>query len=96
MRFRGELVAIVSMDRSKAFIVVQHDLLLVKLQVCGIMKREVACYLRITCQGDDSELRLGIFSFPPESALNEQFLGKCDGTYIFFNLFINDLFNHVM
>ena len=30
-------------------------------------------YLRITCQGDNRELRLGIL-FPPGSALNEKFL----------------------
>ena len=54
MRDRGELVAIVSMDLSKAFDVIQHDLLLTKLKHIELAK-EVARYLRTTCQEDSSE-----------------------------------------
>ena len=43
-----------SMNLSKAFDVIQHDLLLAKLKHMDFAK-EVAPYLRTTCQEDGSE-----------------------------------------
>ena len=55
MRGRGELVAIVSMNLSKAFDVIQHDLLLAKLKAYMELAKEVARYLRIICQENSGE-----------------------------------------
>ena len=51
---RGELVAVVSMDLSKVFDVIQHDLLIAKLKHMESVK-EVVRYLKTTCQEDSSE-----------------------------------------
>ena len=54
MRDKGELVAIVVIDLSKAFDVIQHDLLWQNSNHMELAK-EVASYLRTTCQEDSSE-----------------------------------------
>ena len=41
---KGELVAVVSMDLSKAFDVIDHDLLLAKLKVCGVGERSFVLF----------------------------------------------------
>lgn len=44
MLHKGELVAVVSMDRSKAFDVIDHDLLLAKRKACGVGERSFVLF----------------------------------------------------
>jgi len=55
MRDRGELVAVVSMELSKAFDVIQHDLLLAKLKHMEFAKEVVRYFIKASCQEDSSE-----------------------------------------
>ena len=55
---RGELVAIVSMDLSKAFDVIQHDLLLAKLKAYGVGERSCAL-LKNYLSGRQQRVKIG-------------------------------------
>ena len=93
MRDSGELVAVVSMDLSKAFDVIQHDLLLAKLKAYGVGEESCAL-LKDYLSGRQQRVKIGdTFSnwadtrrgVPQESVLGP----------MFFNTSINDLFYHV-
>ena len=58
MRDRGELVAIVSMDLSKAFDVIQHDLLLAKLKAYGVGEGSCAL-LKNYLSGRQQRVKIG-------------------------------------
>ena len=59
---KGELVAGVSMDLSKAFDVIDHDLLLAKLKACGVGERSFVLF-KDYLSGRQHKSRLGT-SFP--------------------------------
>ena len=52
---KGELVAVVSMDLSKAFDVIQHNLLLAKLKAYSVPGREEFCALQRLFVGETAE-----------------------------------------
>ena len=58
MRDRGELVAIVSMDLSKDFDVLQHDLLLAKLKAYGVGEGSCAL-LKNYLSGRQQRVKIG-------------------------------------
>ena len=58
MRDRGELVAIVSMDLSKAFDVIQHDLLLARLKAYGVGEGSCAL-LKNYLSGRQQRVKIG-------------------------------------
>ena len=53
---KGELVAVVSMDLSKAFDVIDHDLLLAKLKACGV--GEKFCALQGLLVGETAQVKI--------------------------------------
>ena len=71
MRDRGELVAIVSRDLSKAFDVIQQDLLLTKLEAYGVCEGSCAL-LKNYLSGRQQQVRLEIPS-PTGRAPEEEF-----------------------
>lgn len=87
MRDRGEMVAVVSIDLSRAFDmfdVVQHELLLAKLKPYDAGERSCAL-LKDYLTGRQQRVTFGdTFS-----------KWKCVMGPMFFNLFINPLFYHV-
>ena len=93
MRDRGELVAVVSMDLSKAFDVIQHDLLIAKLKAYGIGEGSCAL-LKDYLSGRQQRVKIGdTFSNWADTRR-----GVPQGSVfrpIFFNIFINDLFCHI-
>jgi len=88
MRDRGELVAVVSMDLSKALDVIQHDLLLAKLKAYGVGE-ESCTLLKDYLLGRQQRVKVGD-TFSNWADTRRRVLGP-----MFFNIFIDDLFYHV-
>ena len=80
---KGELVTVVSMDLSKAFDVIDHDLLLAKLKAHGVGERSRFCALQGLFIGETAEGQDWGHVFQLERCYKRGAARKCPGASVF-------------